>query len=336
VRAAGSRRIEAMDNILTKEEIEALLSAVFEGRIDPERELARQEGEVAAYDLFSADSSKGYVPNLDIIYDGFIRYSRISMSNRLRKLVELKKVGARAYKFDDFLQGLPSPVCMAIFKMEPLKGAALITMDSDLVFTFVDSILGGTGKTTIPGSRMFTSIELRLVEKIVKDMLIDMEKAWAPLQATHMSLLKIEVNPRLVNIVPPEYQVATMALEIQVEESVGRITFAIPHMTIDPLRDKLKAGSQFDLMAVDPQWSNRLTRDIMETPLDLAVEMGTSVITLDELLNLAPGDTIMIDRTDPVEMIVKVGEVPKFAGIPGIRRGNKAVQIARPLKREGE
>lgn len=326
-----------MNNILTKEEIEALLSAVFEGRIDPEKELARQEGEAVAYDLFSTDSGKGYVPNLDIIYDGFIRYSRISLSNRLRKIVELKKIGARAYKFDDFLQTLPSPVCMAIFKLDPLKGAALITMDSNLVFIFVDSILGGSGKPSLPGgSRMFTSIELRLVEKIVKDILVDMEKAWAPLQATHMSLLKIESNPRLVNIVPPEYQVVIMTLEIQVEDSVGQITFAIPYMTIDPLRDKLKAGSQFDMMAVDPQWSFRLVNDLMETPLDLTVEMGTAVITLDELLNLAPGDTIILDKPDPNELLVKLGEVPKFMGLPGIRRGNKAIQISTILGKKGE
>jgi flagellar motor switch protein FliM len=318
-----------MDNILTKEEIEALLSAVFEGRIDPDKELARQEGAVVAYDLFSTDSGKGYVPNLDIIYDGFIRYSRITLSNRLRKIVELKKIGARAYKFDDFLQVLPSPVCMAIFKMDPLKGAALITMDSNLVFIFVDSILGGAGKPHLPGgSRMFTSIELRLVEKIVKDMLVDMEKAWAPLQATHMNLLKIESNPRLVNIVPPEYQVVCTTLEIQVEESVGQISIAIPYMTIDPLRDKLKAGSQFDMMAVDPQWSKRLVNDLLETPFELSVEMGSSVITLDDLLNLGPGDTIILDRPDPNQMVVKVGEVPKFMGIPGIRRGNKAIQIS--------
>jgi flagellar motor switch protein FliM len=114
-----------MEKILTKAEIEALLNAVFDGRIEPEKELAKAEGGVVAYDLFNSDAHKGFVPNLDIIYDSFIRYNRVNLSNRLRKVVEIKKIGARSYKFDDFLQTLPSPVCMAIFKMEPLKGAAL-------------------------------------------------------------------------------------------------------------------------------------------------------------------------------------------------------------------
>ena len=326
-----------MENILTKEEIEALLDAVFAGRIDPDKELARESSGVVKYDLFNSDAKRTFVPNLDIIYDSFIRYSRINMSNRLRKIVEFKKLGAQVYKFDDFLQTLPSPVCLAIHKLEPLKGAAIIALDSSLVFTVVDSVLGGSGKATIPGgSRMFTSIELRLIEKMIKDMLVDMEKAWAPVQEVKLNLLKLEMNPRLVSIVPPDYQVLTMGLQMQVEEAVGTMTFAVPISTIDPLRDKLKSGTQFDMMAVDPQWSFRLTRELRQAPLELAVELGSATITLDELLHLAPGDTVMLDRQEHEPLLVKVGDIPKFNGSPGVSHGNKAVLVTGTVQRGGE
>lgn len=319
-----------MEKILTKEEIEALLSAVFEGSIEPAKELARTQGQVSTYDLFNSDAHRGFVPNLDIIYDGFIRYNRVNMSNRLGKMVEIKKVGARPYKFDDFLQSLPSPVCMAIYKIEPLKGAALIAMDSTFVYTVVDSILGGVGVPNIPANnRLFTPIELRLVEKIIRDALADMEKAWAPLLAVKMNLLRMEMNPRLVNIVPPEYQVVTMSLKIQIEETVGSMILAVPYMTVDPIRDKLKSGLQVDMMAVDPQWSFRLSEELKEAPLEISVEMGNSSITLAELLNLAPGDTVMLEGNGHNELLVKVGGVKKFTGVPGVRGGNKAVQISR-------
>jgi flagellar motor switch protein FliM len=318
-----------MEKILTKAEIEALLNAVFDGRIEPEKELSKTEGMAVAYDLFNTEAHKGFVPNLDIIYDSFIRYSRVNLSNRLRKVVEIKKVGARSYKFDDFLQTLPSPVCMAIFKIDPLKGAALISFDSTLVLALVDSLLGGTGSSKVSmANRLFTSIELRLVEKIVKDMLQDLEKAWAPLYATHMNLLRMEMNPRLVNIVPPEYQIVTMSLKIQIEEISGNVVFAIPYMTIDPIRDKLKAGMQFDLMAIDPQWSYRLSSGLLEAPLNISVEMGNAGISLRELLDLAPGDTIMLDKACSSEMTIKVEGVPKYLGVPGIHHGNKAIQIS--------
>jgi flagellar motor switch protein FliM len=318
-----------MEKILTKAEIEALLNAVFDGRIEPEKELSKSEGTVVTYDLFNTEAHKGFVPNLDIIYDSFIRYSRVNLSNRLRKSVEIKKVGARSYKFDDFLQTLPSPACMAIFKIEPLKGAALISFDSTLVLALVDSLLGGTGSSKVSmANRLFTTIELRLVEKIVKDMLQDLEKAWAPLYASHMNLLRMEMNPRLVNIVPPEYQIVTMSLKIQIEEISGNIVFAIPYMTIDPIRDKLKAGMQFDLMAIDPQWSFRLSTGLLHAPLNISVEMGNAGISLRELLDLAPGDTIMLDKACSSEMTIKVEGVPKYLGVPGIHHGNKAIQIS--------
>jgi len=326
-----------MEKILSKAEIEALLNAVFEGRIEPEKELSKAEGAVATYDLINADAHKGYVPNLDIIYDSFIRYNRVNLSNRLRKSVEIKKVGARSYKFDDFLQTLPSPVCMGIFKIEPLKGAALISFDSTLVLSLVDSLLGGSGNAKIPmANRMFTSIELRLMERIVSDALQDLEKAWAPLYATHMNLLRMEMNPRLLNIVPPEYQIVTMTLKIQIDDVSGNMMFAVPFMTIDPIRDKLKTGMQFDLMAIDPQWSSRLSSEIMEAPMETTVEMGNANITLRELLELAPGDTIMLDKASSSEMLVKVEGVPKYFGIPGIKHGNKAIQISKICSNRGQ
>lgn len=316
-----------MEKILSKEEIESLLSAIMEGRIEPDKELARGSEGVFVYDLFNTEH-QALVPNLDVIYDSFIRYNRVTLSNRLRKIVEIRKLGARPCKFDDFIQSLPSPVCMSIYKIEPLKGAALITMDSNLVFTLVDSILGGTG-TPGPSSdnRMFTSIELRLMEKIVKDVLSDMEKAWAHVQATKMSILRMEMNPRLVTIVPPEYQIITMALEIQVEEFKGTMLFAIPYMTIDPIRDKLKVGTQLDIIAIDPLWSTRLEAELAEAPVELTVELGETRITLQDLVNLSTGDTIILGKDCRSELNVKVEGVEKFTALPGVQGGNKAVQI---------
>jgi flagellar motor switch protein FliM len=316
-----------LEKILTREEIDELLEAIFEGRIEPDKELAQNSGRVFIYDLFNAEH-KVLAPNMDVIYDGFIRYNRVTLSNRLRRIVEIRKLGTQPYKFDEFLQTLPSPACMAIYKIDPLKGAAIIAMDSNLVFTLVDCILGGVGAPNIPdNNRMFTSIELRLMETIVKDVLSDMEKAWAPVQTTKMNLLRMEMNPRLVTIVPPEYQVITMTLEIQIEEYKGEMVFVIPYMTIEPIRDKLKSGTQLDVMAVDPQWSDRLSYELFDAPLELTVELGESVLTLGELMELAPGDTIVLDKDVRSDLTVKVGGVGKFMAVPGERGGNKAVQL---------
>lgn len=317
-----------MEKILTKAEIEALLNAVFDGRIEPEKELSKTEGTAVSYDLFNTEAYRGFVPNLDIVYDGYIRYNRITLSNRLRKVVEIKKVGARSYKFDDFLQTLPTPVCMAIFKLDPLKGAALLAMDTALAFAIIDSVLGGTSRTALNPNRLFTNLELKLVEKVVVDILADLEKAWLPLYPAKVNLLRMEMNPRLVTIVPPEYQVVTMTVKVHIEETVGTMIFAVPIMTIEPIRDKLKEGMQFDLMAIDPQWSFRLSSELLDAPLELTVELGNASISLREVLDLAVGDTIMLDKPSTSELAVKIEGVAKYLGIPGVRHGNKALQIS--------
>jgi len=111
---------------------------------------------------------------------------------------------------------------------------------------------------------------------------------------------------------------------------------AIPFMTIEPIRDKLKRGVQMDMMAVDPLWSYRLSEELLDAPLDLAVEMGGATITLAELLELTPGDTVMLESSGKNELVVKVGGTNKFMGIAGVSGGNKAVQISRPLRGGGE
>ncbi|MBU5611568.1 flagellar motor switch protein FliM [Geomonas azotofigens] len=320
-----------MEKLLTKEEIDALVAAVFDGTLIPDNELAKAGPQAEQFDLLDIEAHRA-IPNLDIVYDGFIRYNRVTMSNRLGRMVDIKKEEAVPYKFGDFLSVLPSPVCMAIYKMDPLKGAALIAFDSTLVFTIVDSILGGSGVPSGQGmNRLFTSIELRLVEKIVKDALADLERAWAPLCPASMNLLRLEMNPRLVNIVPPEYQVVTMSMKIQIEETVGSMILAIPFLTIEPIRDKLKRGVQMDMMVVDPLWSYRLSEELMGAPMDMSVEMGGATISLADLTGLTPGDVIMLDSSGKDELVVKVGGTKKFMGIAGVSGGNKAVQITRTL-----
>ena len=327
-----------MDKLLTREEIEALLTAVSEGRIDPAKELARERGGVVAYDLFNATAHKGMMPNLDIVYDSFIRYHRVSMSNRLRKIVEIKKIGARPYKFDDFLKTLPSPVCMGIFKIDPLKGASVLTMDNNLVYAIIDSVLGGTGAPSImENNRLYTSIELKIMQKVMKEALLDMEKAWIHLQHdTKMNLLRMEMNPRLINIVPPEYLVVTMELEIQIENTRGSMVFAIPYMTVEPIKDRLKSGALIDTETRDPKWTFKLSTELNDAPMDITVEMGHATITLRELLHLECGDTIMLDKDVQSPLVVKVGGVSKFLGTPGVYRCNNALQILRNISRETE
>jgi flagellar motor switch protein FliM len=325
-----------MDKLLTKEEIEALLIAVSEGRVDPDKELSRDRGGVVNYDLFNTTAHKGLMPNLDIVYDSFIRYHRVSMSNRLRKIVEIKKIGARPYKFDDFLKTLPSPVCMGIFKIDPLKGASVVTMDNNLVYAVIDSVLGGSGSPSImENNRLYTSIELKIMQKIMKDALLDMEKSWVHLQSdAKMNLLRLEMNPRLVNIVPPEYLVVTMELEIQIENTRGSMVFAIPYMTVDPIKEKLKYGGQIDTETRDPKWTYKLSTELCDAPMAINVEMGHATITLRELLHLECGDTIMLDKDVQSPMVMKVGGIGKFLGNPGVYRGNKALQILRNITRE--
>ncbi|RQW83237.1 MAG: flagellar motor switch protein FliM, partial [Geobacter sp.] len=107
----------------------------------------------------------------------------------------------------------------------------------------------------------------------------------------------------------------------------GTMLFAIPYMTIDPVRDKLKVGTQLDSMAIDPKWHSRLASELVEAPVELTVELGETGITLNDLINLSAGDTIILNRDCRSELSVKIEGIEKFTGLPGVQGGNKAIQI---------
>lgn len=316
------------DAILSQAEIDDLYAAWRSGALDPEKDQSRSSGNATSLDIFGGAASKALAPNLDLVYDSFIRYFRITLSNRMRRMIEVHKLGARTYKFDDFVLTLPQPSCMTIYKCDPLKGASMFAIDSSFFYMIVDTCMGGDGNCgPIEKGRVFTNIELKMVQRVVQDVLKDLERAWSPLVPAKLSIVRVEMNPRLVNIVPPEYQVVTMAMSVESDTAKGNIVFAMPLMAIEPLRDKLRSGSQFDMASIDPKWVFRLTGNVADAPIEMSAIMGTTTISMEKLLGLKAGDVLTLDNDATADMTVLVHGVPKYKAKAGVSKGSKAIQI---------
>ena len=326
-----------MSEILSQDEVDALLRGVNEGEVETETDQLERGVSVTPYDFTRQEKRIcGRLPMLDTINRKFSQLFRNTFSSMLRKSANMRVVSTDIVKFDEFQRALPVPSSLHIFRMESLRGQGLLVIESKLVFAVVDAIFGGTGlwETKITG-RGFSAIETRMAKKVVLGALEDLEKVWGPVHAVSINYVRAEVDPRFAAITSPTDTVLATLFEIEWGNISGSITICFPFTAIEPVIPKLKTQFQSE-KTVDQAWVRRLRAKLLRTEVEMVAELGIADITPRQLFELEPGDTIVLgnDITDSLSM--KVEGIPKFKGFPSVSRGAKAIRVTEIVEREGQ
>ena len=326
-----------MNQVLSQTEVDALLAAVSEGEVQTEGGVSsgvQNDSSVIVYDLTSQDRIiRGRMPQLDVIYEKFMRAFRVSLSSALRKIASLNHASTDFLKFGEFINTLPIPTCMSVLRFNALRGSALLVVESKLAYALVDSFLGGADRpyTKIEGKE-FTAIELSIIRRVVELAMADLESAWASVAKIDASFVRTEVNPQFVGIVPPTDVVIASTIDVELENANGTITLVIPYSTIEPIKQKLSSGFQVESDQTDKKlWTSTLQEQFLDTEVNLRVSLGTTEINLGDLLNLNLGDVIPLDQDATGELNVDVESVKKFKCYYGVSHGNVAVQVTRVI-----
>lgn len=335
-----------MNQVLSQSEVDALLAAVSDGDVGaPEAPKPAGNGQVSvksddrkivSYDLTSQDRIiRGRLPQLEVIYEKFMRAFRVSLSSALRKIASITLTSTEFLKFGEFINTLPMPTCMSVLRFGNLRGSALFVIESKLAYALVDSFFGGADRpyTKIEG-KDFTPIELSIVQKVVGLAINDLEAAWASIEKIGCSFVRTEVNPQFVGIVPPTDVVIASTFDVELENATGTISIVIPYATIEPIKQKLSTGFQVESDQTDKKlWTSIIQEQLLETDLEIKVNLGETEITLKDMMNLKVGDVIPLDQDASGEFDVNIEGVRKFKGYYGIHHGTVAVQVTRPFQK---
>lgn len=319
-----------MNKILAQDEVDALLRGLSGGEIESETDIPMDDSGIVPFDLANQDRIiRGRMPVLEIVNDRFARLCTNALTNAVRKRVELNPISIDMAKFGEFMRSLPLPSCINIFKMDPLHGNALMVVNAQLVFALVENSFGGAGNAPRIEGREFTRIEQALIAKVVRIALQQMEESWRPIHDLRMELLRSESNPQFASIVPPSDLVMVAVFEVEMDSAMGVISICLPYSTVEPIRGKLSANYQTERLDVDHAWLGRLKERLLETPVELRINMGAAQITGNQLLRLQSGDIIMLNRDVEDLLPCTVAGVTKYWGIPGSVKSNKAFQVVR-------
>jgi flagellar motor switch protein FliM len=321
-----------MEQILSQDEVDALLKGISGGDIEEPEELAEAEGiGYMPYDFSRQERiSQVKMPALEFINDTFLRAIRTSLTNALRRIIDIAAVPMELERFGAFVRTLPVPSSLQIFKMDPFRGHALLVLEPKLVFTFVESFLGGSAlKNVRIEGRDFTAIEQRLILRVVNLLLGDLEKAWYSMQPLKVNYLRSEINPQFAKICEPEDVVVINRFEVDMDRPIGSITTCIPLSNLELVKKKLMGAFQREQNDEDLIQHRILSENILNVPVDVKVELGRTHIPAGEILGLEPGDIIQLDRRKDDLLPAYVSGVRKYMGTPGIHRGQKALLIKR-------
>ena len=318
-----------MSQILSQEEVDALLKGISDGDVETESQKEHDPSVAVRYDLTSQDRIiRGRMPTLEMTNEKFARFFRASLSSLLRKVVNVSALSIDTIKYGDFLKTLPVPTSLHLFRIDPLRGNAIIVVESKVIFTLVDIVFGGSGRDVFKvEGREFTAIENSLIKKVVLSALLDLEKAWKSLLNAKMTYQRSEINPQFAHIVPLSDVVIVVNFEIEMDYASGVMSFCIPYSTLEPIRDKLQAGFQSDQLEVDKDWEKRLKEGLMSSSLELVAQLGRTHLLTREVRDLKIGDVILLDRYASDCIDVYVDGIPKLKAYPGVHRGNQALQI---------
>lgn len=319
-----------MQDLLSQDEIDALLHGVDDGDIDTEDDVD-EEG-IRSYDLASQDRIvRGRMPTLEMINERFARYTRISLFNLLRRNADVSTGGVQIMKFGEYIHTLYVPTSLNIVKFRPLRGAGLFIFDAKLVFKLVDNFFGGDGRHAKIEGREFTPTENRVVQMVLQQVFIDMEEAWNAVFKVNFEYINSEVNPAMANIVSPSEVVVVSTFHIELDGGGGDLHMAIPYSTIEPIRELLDAGVQSDVDDVDERWVNTLKKDLMEARVPVNATILENRISLRDVQGIKAGDIIPIEL--PEQVTVTANRVPMFYGKLGQRNGTLALRLGERIER---
>ncbi len=320
------------DQILTQEEIDALLSAMGRGDVDLEQN--KGAAEAAPYNLTSQNIMlRDQFSALGEVYDKFAALMNTSLSAMLQRSIEVVFASTEMVKYQECISAYSSPTSFVIFTMEPLIGSALLAIEPGLVFSLIDCMFGGRGKP-VSRIREFTLLEQRMITRLAMEILAQLQKAWQIVQPVKIAIRKMETKPEYVHLMSPHDMMVVIVFSVKGKEFSGNIQFCISNLMLEPIKEKL-SSKYLREKDIENTWSRQLQRLLLDTPVTLIAELGCTRRTIGEILNLQVDDVIALPTGPDDQIVVAVERVPKFLAYPGAIKGSRAIEIAAVHNRDG-
>lgn len=324
-----------MSEVLSQNEIDALLAALSSGDVDVEGiKEEEQQRRIRSYDFRRPNRfSKEQIRTLYMLHDNFSRLLSTFLATQLRTPIQVELLSVEEMTFDEFTRSVPNPTVMALAHPAELKGQIVLEFNPGLAFALLERLLGGQAEGSVD-VRPLTDIELAVIKRLISQILQVLGEAWIHVSPLSIELERMETNPQFVQIISPTEMVALVSLQAKVDATEGLLNICYPYLLLKPVAPKLSAHHWFSAMdpSVAPANQAVLRRRLAYTQIPMQALLGQTQITVRELLNLQVGDVIELNTRVGGDILLLVGSQPKFWACPGRVDGRLGLKISAPYK----
>ena len=326
-----------MGDVLSQSEIDNLLAALSSGEVNVEEMKESSEKQVKNYDFARPSKfSKEHLRTLEIIFEHYARLLSTHLPAYLRKSIQVDVMNSEAITYSEFSNALSNPVLLGIVNFVPLEGNIVMELADNLGYTIVDRMLGGGG-IPLEKSREFTEIELIILERVLNTCVNLMIEPWQNVVEIAPRLERIETNNQFAQIISPSEMTAIITMNIRVGNIEGLMNICIPYACVEPVIDKLNTKYWYSTMKEKDDtgvYQEAIEDIISRAKIPIRAILGKSIISVNDFMNIQPGDIIRLDTKIDDELEVYVGNINKFTALPGASSDAYAVRITSVIREE--
>ncbi len=325
-----------MSDVLSQSEIDNLLAAINSGELDTEELKDTDEKQVKDYDFARPSKfSKEHLRTLETIFEHYGRLIQTNLPAYLRKNVAVEVVNSEAVAYSEFANALSNPVLLGIISLPPLKGNCVMEMANNLGYTIIDRLLGGVG-TPLEKPREFSEIELVVIERILNICTNLLQEPWHNVVDLSPRLVRIETNSQYAQVISPQEMTAIVTLNIKIGNIEGLMNFCLPFTALEDVMDKLNTKYWFSSLQEkdSTSYEQQIEGIIDRAQIPVRVVLGKSVISVNDFVNLQPGDVIRLNTKTEDELDAYVGNLKKFKTLPGVSSGLYAARVTEVIREE--
>lgn len=325
-----------MSDVLSQSEIDNLLAALSSGELDVDEMKENSEKQVKNYDFARPSKfSKDHLRTLEIIFENYGRLLSTNLPAYFRKSVQVEVMNSEAITYSEFSNALSNPVVLGIINFSPLEGNIIMEVADNLGYAIIDRMLGGGGQP-LERSRDFTEIELIILERVLNTCTNLLIEPWQSVIDINPRLEKIETNSQFAQIISPSEMTSIITMNIQIGNVEGLMNICIPYTCVEPVIDKLNTKYWYSTMQVkdDGIYQKAIESVISKARIPIRALLGKSSISVNDFVNLQPGDIIRLDTKVDDELDIYVGNIKKFTALPGAFQETYAVRVTSVIREE--
>ncbi|MEI7669346.1 MAG: flagellar motor switch protein FliM [Pseudomonadota bacterium] len=319
---------QAPPRVLNQDEIDLLLG------FDPKDEKDKNSGIFAILDKALSGFEK--MPMLEVVFDRLVRMLASSLRNFTSETVELNLISISSLRFDDYLNSIPLPALLVVFRAVEWENLAILTVDSSLIYSTVDVLLGGrrSARPIRIEGRPYTTIEQDIVRRMSEIILSDLSTAFDPISPVTFQFERIETTPRFATITRPNNPALLVRLRVDMEDRGGGIEILFPHTTLEPIRELLLQIFMGEKFGQDIMWERHFSKEVRQTEIELEVVLDEKKITLGDVMKFQVGNTLLLERSPDDDVMIRSNGVTITTGKAGRMGDNIAVSISEPIRKK--